>query len=123
MAEFVYLNANPDKSKESDCVTRAISLATGYPYAEIRRKLFHTAKLLNCEKLCVCCYRHLIEDVFDCKPMFCENMSVEEFADRNPLGVFLVRMGGHISSIIDNTIYDIWDCRKQILTDAWLVEL
>lgn len=53
MAKYVYYNRNPDGKMQDDCVTRAISLATNLPYDKIRRKLFHTAKLLNCSKLCV----------------------------------------------------------------------
>lgn len=121
MARFVYLNVNPDRQKESDCVTRAISLATDTPYPEVRKKLFHTAKLLDCEKLCHTCYSHLIEQVYKCTPVNCDGMSLNEFADLNPYGIYLVRMHGHISTIIDNTCYDIWDCRKQMLTNAWKV--
>jgi hypothetical protein len=48
-------------------------------------------------------------------------MTVEEFADNNPYGTYLVRMNGHISTVIDNCIYDIFDCRKAILTNAWKI--
>ena len=119
---FVYLNVNPDKMKESDCVTRALKLATGLPYSEIRRKLYHTSKLLDCEKLCVCCYKFLIEEVFKCKRVNCDNMTVAEFSYENPYGVYLVRMNGHLSTVINGKVYDIFDCRSDILTDAWKVE-
>lgn len=122
MAKFVYLNVSPQGEHKNDCVTRAISLASGLPYSKIRKKLFHTAKLLDCEKLCMCCYRHLIENVFYYKPTNCDNMSVEEFADKHPIGIYLIRMQGHISVIIDNCVYDIFDCRKHLLTNAWQVE-
>lgn len=123
MAEFVYYNADPEKNHNSDCVTRAISLAIGCPYSEVRKKLFYTAKLFKCERICLFCYKYLLEDIFKCLPVECEGMSVEEFADKHPIGVFLVRMNGHISTIIDNVCYDTFDCRKQNLTDAWLVEI
>lgn len=102
-------------------MTRSISLASGLPYNIIRKKLFHTAKLLDCEKLCVCCYKHLLDDVFKYKRVNSDNMRVGEFADVYPYGTYIVRMNGHISCIIDNKIYDIWDCRNQVLTDAWQV--
>lgn len=121
MSRFVYYNRNPDGSKENDCVTRAISLATGLDYPSVRKKLYHTAELLDCEKLCVCCYKHLIEDVFKCMRVSCDNLSVGEFADIYPYGTYLVRVDGHISTIINNSIYDIFDCRDMIVTDAWKV--
>lgn len=121
MARFVYYNKNPDGKKASDCVTRAISLATGLSYPQIRRKLYHSAKLFDCDKLNVDCYCHLLEDVFQFQKVNCEGFTVEEFADTYPCGVYLVRMDGHISTIWNNDIIDIWDCSKSYITDAWRV--
>ena len=72
MADYVYLNVNPDKLTVSDCVTRAITLTTGLSYSKVRKMLFHTAKLLGCEKLCVMCYKFLIEDVLKCRMVNCD---------------------------------------------------
>ena len=121
MAKYKYLNVNPDNVKESDCVTRAITLISNLPYDEVRRKLFHTARLLNCNKLCVCCYRFLIEKVLNYKPVNCDYMTIGEFADKNPYGKFLGRTNGHIVGISDGCVYDIFDSRNLLLTDAWEV--
>lgn len=122
MANFIYLNVNPDNTHSSDCVTRAISLASGLSYPEIRRKLFHSSKLLNCEKLCSTCYSFLIEHILKCRPIKCDNMTVREFADLHPYGIYLVRMAGHISTIINGDCYDIWNCLDQKLTNSWKVK-
>lgn len=123
MAKFKYLNVNPDKLTISDCVTRAITLATNIPYDEVRKKLFHTAKLLDCSKLCVMCYKFLIEDVLKCKRVNCDNMYPAEFADEHPKGTYLLRMNGHIVCLVDGCIYDIFDSRyMDFLTDAWFVK-
>lgn len=108
---------------QSDCVTRAISLATRLPYQKIRKKLNYTAKLLECERLCISCYKFLIEDVFKCKRVDCDGLYPAEFADLHPYGTYLLRMNGHIVCCIDNTIYDIFDSRyMDLLTDAWEVK-
>jgi hypothetical protein len=122
MASFRYYNVSPDGEHKNDCVTRAISLASGMPYAETRKKLRSVATLFDCERICMSCYKHLIENVLYCKPLDCDGMTVEEFADMHPYGVYLVRMNQHISCIIDNTIYDIFDCREHLLTNAWQVK-
>lgn len=119
MTRFVYYNQNPDGDKENDCVTRAISLARGIPYKEIRKKLFHTAKLLDSEKLTVYCYSFLIEKVLECEPVRCRGFTVNEFASMHPYGVYLVRMEGHITTIIDGEIFDIWDCGNKMCDRAW----
>ena len=123
MSKFVYFNNNPYGLKEEDCVTRAITLANGYcSYEEIKEKLELIAKLFNCEKLCVCCYRHLLDDVFKYQRVNCDDLLVGEFADKYPFGIFLLRINGHITCLIDGTIYDIWDCRNELITDAWRVD-
>ena len=121
MANFRYLNVNPDQTKRNDCVTRAISLASKLPYSTVRKKLFHTAKLLDCEKLCMTCYCFLIQEVIGSVPKNCEAMSVGEFADLHPKGTYLIRIEGHLTMIRDNTVYDIWDCRSRLCDMAWEV--
>lgn len=122
MAKYSYYNRNEDPTlHRNDCVTRAISFASGMSYSQTRRKLFHTARLLDCNRICMNCYKFLIENVLCCMPLDCDGLTVEEFADIHPKGTYLVRMNGHISTIIDNTIYDIFDCRKHNLTNAWKV--
>lgn len=119
MAKFILYNRNPDGYKESDCVTRALSLASGLPYTEIRKKLFYTAKLYKCEKLCKFCYSNFISNILKYKKVNCNGLTVEEFADLNPNGIFLVRVPFHLTTIIDGCIYDIWDCRDEFCDTVW----
>ena len=119
MAKFCYLNLNPNGDKVSDCVTRAISFASEIPYRKIRKKLYHTAKLLDCEKLCMTCYSFLIQEVLGGIPKNCEGMTVGDFADLHPKGTYLIRIQGHLTTITNKTIYDIWDCRNKFCDVAW----
>ena len=121
MARFVYHNVNPDGQKASDCVTRAISLGSGLDYPVVRRKLYHSAKLFDCDKLNVECYCHLLQDVLKFPRVNCEGFTVEEFADTYPYGVYLVRMDGHISTIWNGEVIDIWDCRDCEITHSWRI--
>lgn len=122
MARFVYYNINPDGEKASDCVTRAIALGTGLDYPIVRRKLYHSAKLFDCDKLNVDCYCHLLEDVFKFPQVETYGMTVGEFADTHPYGIYLVRMNGHISTIWSGDVIDIWDCRKSHITNVWFIK-
>ena len=85
---FKYLNLNPLSIEEEDCVTRAIALASGYSYADIQDKLYYMARLFDCEELCVCCYKHLLDDIFDYPRVkakgrtvgeLCEVLAIEEY--------------------------------------------
>ena len=42
--------------------------------------------------------------------------------DRHPYGVYLVRIDGHLTCVIDDGVYDIWDCRDELATNAWIVD-
>ena len=119
MAKYIYYNHNDDKVNRNDCVTRAISLASGLEYKTIRRKLRYTAKLLDCCKLCVSCYEFFIREVLGGVPRNCEGMTIDDFAELHPIGTYLLRMDGHITTLIDNCIYDIFDCRNNFITNAW----
>lgn len=119
---FVYYNLNPKGIKEEDCVTRAITLASGLDYEKVAEKLYYSSKLLECDKLNVFCYKHLLDDIFKYQKVYCSGMTVEEFAENHPYGTYLIRINGHLSTLIDNTIYDLWDCRNEILTNAWRVD-
>ena len=113
---------NPDNKKISDCVTRAISLACDLPYKTVRKMLFHTARLLGCEKLCIMCYKFLIEDVLKCKRVNCDGMYPADFADLHQQGTYLLRMNGHICALVNGSIHDTFDSRyMDFLTDAWKV--
>lgn len=121
MAVFRYWNENPNGESKNDCVTRAIAFASGLQYEKVRRKLFHTAKLLDCYKLCWSCYAHFIAYVLGCRQVNCDGMTVEEFANKNPQGTYLIRIDMHLTAVKDGVIYDIFDCRNRRCHIAWEV--
>lgn len=119
MADFVYYNNNPRGMTVNDCVTRAISLGSGLPYEEVAEKLWLTADLYNCDRLCKFCYSKFIEDVLGFPQVYCDNMDVGEFADRHPYGKYLVRISGHLTALVDGKVFDVWDCRDELCDLAW----
>ena len=121
MAEFRYLNVEPNNAIKEDCVVRAISLASELPYEMIKRKLWLVGELYDCDCLCRFCYEHLIEDVLGYRKTNCEELTVGEFADRHPIGTYLVRIPNHLTCIIDGTCFDIWDCLDEPVSEAWEV--
>lgn len=122
MASFRYYNLNPNEERRNDCVTRAITLASGLPYKEIRRKLYHSSKLLKCEsKLCPTCYSFTIQHILGGVPKDCDGLTVGEFADKHPYGTYLVRISGHLTCLIDGVCYDTWNCLDRMCDIVWKV--
>lgn len=122
MARYVYYNRNPDGKKVEDCVTRAISLAMDMDYYEVAKKLRLTASLWGCDKLCLSCYHHLLDDVFRLKRIYVDGMTVEEFAETHPYGRYILRCPSHLLAVIDGTDYDIFNSTNMEITDAWKVD-
>lgn len=119
---FKYTNVNPLSLREEDCVTRAISLASGHSYAEVQDKLYYIAELLDCDKLCVCCYSHLLDNVFKYERLPVRNKTVGEVAEMYDDCILLVRIEGHLSCIVYGVIRDLWDCSNSYADIVWLVE-
>lgn len=122
MTDFKYTNVNPLSLEENDCVVRAISLASGYSYEDIEDKLYHISELLQCDKLCVCCYKYLLDNIFKYDRLYCKNMTVGEMADLYDDCVLLIRIEGHLTCVTYGTIRDLWDCSNSYADIVWLVE-
>lgn len=117
-----FLNLQPLGKLEEDCVTRAISLATGQDYKTIQEQLFLISELFECEKLCVCCYKHLLDYVYNLERIEAvQGMTIEEFLDEFDIGIFIIRVDGHLTCAIDGNIIDTWDCTNKIVDIVWFV--
>lgn len=119
---YQYLNVNPKHRKEPDCVTRAISLATGTDYYLVKRLLLDNADIYKCDELCVCCYSHLLTDDVGYEKRDGEGKKVSQIVDENPDKVLILRLDGHLTCARKGTLYDIWDCSNETVDCYWIVE-
>lgn len=121
--KYKFLNLQPLGRIEQDCVCRAISFALNENYYVIQEKLHLTACLFECEELCVCCYKHLLDSVYGLKRIESyHGYTVEEFINMNPTGKFIIRVDAHLTACEDGVLYDIWDCRDEIVDIVWQVQ-
>lgn len=122
MASYEFFNINPLNRIEEDCVCRAISLALEEDYYTIEKKLYLIAELFECERLCVCCYRFLLDNVYNLmRYEDYKGMYIKDFASINPYGTFLIRIDGHLTCLIDGVIYDLWDCLEEKIDLIWKI--
>lgn len=122
MINFQYHNANPDKKIEGDCVARAISLASGIPYKAVEKLLKTTAEENNCDKLCLYCYRILLEDTLGYRIVFPQEFKrVEDIAKEYRNNVIIVRIDGHLTACMYGVCVDIWDCTQEEVDCFWIV--
>ena len=79
------------------------------------------SRLFECDRLDVCCYQNLLENVFGYNRVYCENMTVKEFADEHPFGIYLIRIENHLTVIIDGKLRDTWNCGDFLCDLVWFV--
>lgn len=70
----------------------------------------------------VSCYSNLLSKIYKYPTIPCAGLTVGEFADKYPRGIYLVRVSGHLTVVIDNCIYDIFDCRNSMCDIVWEVD-
>lgn len=123
MEEFAYLNLNPKKQQEEDCVCRAISLGCGLPYEATTNLLNLIADYYACDTLCVCCYHHILENIFEYDVVYCSNGErVKDVASLHKNGTVIIRVNGHLTCSVRGVVYDIWDCTNEIVDCYWIVK-
>lgn len=122
MAKYQFLNINPLGELEEDCVCRAISLALDEDYCKIQNKLHLVADLFECEMLCICCYKYLLDEVYGLERIEeFSGMTIDEFLHYHPEGTYLIRIDNHLTCAIDGTVLDIWDCTNHEIRLIWKV--
>lgn len=108
--------------KIPDCVTRAITTATGLSYYDVANMLHYNGKIFQCDELSVVCYEHLLDYDLDFIHYKGYGKSVEEIANDFKNHILLIRINGHLTVSMYGTIYDLFDCTKEIATDFWIVK-
>lgn len=117
---YRYHNANPDEVEEEDCVCRAISACLGIHYDVARRLLSLSATVHECDELCPCCYRYLLEEVWGLRRHESGfRDTVGELAKAHPDRRVLMRVEGHLTCSIYGTVLDIWDCTEELVDCFW----
>ena len=120
---YKYYNRNPYNLKISDCVCRAISTATGLNYDAVDNLLELTAEVYKCDKLCICCYHNLLDDILCYNKKTCKNdETVEYIAKQYKRDIIIARIDGHLTCIMKGNILDIWDCSDKYVDCFWIVK-
>lgn len=53
---------------------------------------------------------------------YVEKKTLKEIADKFCNEILLLRIDGHLTTSVKGTIYDIWDCSNEIVTDFWVIK-
>lgn len=116
---YKYFNANATGNFTNDCTVRAISVAEGKTWDETYEELSDIAQEEGVLLDDVDFIEDYLDDRYERIPHY--SKTVGEFIEEYPYGIFLITMDGHITVVIDGTLYDTFDCRNRIMRSAWEV--
>lgn len=123
MARWVSWNKNPAQKSVGDCAVRAVSIALALDwdtaYSLIAAEGFRLKDMPSSNAVFGAVLRqngftrHII-------PNTCpECYDVNNFADDNPNGIYVLGTGNHVVTVKDGVVYDSWDSRKEIPIYYW----
>lgn len=116
MIKFKQVNANPKNKKTTDCVIRALTLATGKDYWQVFDELVALTKktgLMFNEKRTEDAFLKQNGFIKQAQPRKKDNTKYElcELDSVCNDDVVIVRVAHHLTVVIKGEVNDIWDCR------------
>ena len=113
---WVYMNPNPCRQEEPDCVVRAIAIATGRTWDEVHYELCEMSR----EKCTMPSVNWLWgECLAECgfeKHMAPDGVTVRRFAERHPDGTYVLCTGTHAVAACRGNYLDAWDSGDEMVT-------
>ena len=123
MAKWQMFSNNPTGRNTGDCAIRAVSLALDVDwetaYALIAMNGFLMGDVISSNSVWGAVLR---QNGFSryAVPNTCPDcFTIDDFADENPKGVYVVGTGNHVVTVKDGVIYDSWDSRREIPQYYW----
>lgn len=123
MAKWQMWNENPVSRSVGDCAVRAVALALDVDwetaYALIALNGFLMGDMPSSNSVFGAVLRQngfkryvIPNECPDC-------YTINDFADENPEGVYVVGTGNHVVTIKDGVVFDTWDSRNEIPQYYW----
>lgn len=120
MSRFVYYNDNPYHKDTQDCTVRAISLFLNKSWDDVYWGIcdagYHLKQMPSTNSTWSAYLRS--ERCKRYNTLYC--YTVEEFCQIHPYGEFLLKVDGHVVTVLNGYYYDTWDSGDQIVDYYWV---
>ena len=127
MAVWKQFNNNPTGRNAGDCAVRAVSVALDTDwetaYALIAMNGFLMGDVISSNSVFGSVLRQHGFSRYAIPNTCPDCYTINDFADENPHGVYVVGTGNHVVTIRDGVIYDSWDSRQEIPAYYWHKEV
>lgn len=122
---WIKCNPNPLGKQTSDCVVRAIAIATDKSWRRVYRELCNLGDV-ECEmpSANIVWGLHLSEmggRQFLLPESCPQCITVRAFCEKYPQGVYVIGTGTHAVAVIDGDYYDAWDSGNETPSYFWKV--
>ena len=121
---YVHFNKNPlGRNTVGDCSVRAVSKALGVSWDEAHDMLSHMSKQMGT----IMNDNDVISAVLRMNGFYRENLpnfcpdcyTVRDFADDNPVGLYVLCTGNHVVTVINGTYFDSFDSGDEVPLWFW----
>lgn len=123
---WVRCNPNPLGKQANDCVVRAIAVATERSWQDVYADLCREGRRMCDMPSSNSVWSTYLEgEGFEqfLLPESCPRcVTVRAFADRFPIGTYIIGTGNHAVTVIDGDYYDSWDSGDEVPAYFWRVK-
>lgn len=123
MAVWRQFNNNPVNRSVGDCAVRAVSVALDTDwetaYALISLNGYLMADMPSSNSVWGAVLRQHGFSRYAIPNTCPDCYTINDFADENPNGVYVVGTGNHVCTIRDGVVWDSWDSRQEIPQYYW----
>lgn len=127
---YKFLNPHPQGKRVGDCVKRAITIASGKDYNEVKRELNHYKRKTGAEVFNEWHKNvepYIKETLGGVKMSFPAvkgeaRMNGKMFCVKYPKGTYILQMARHLVCCIDGCLYDTWDCYDKCVYTAYKIK-
>ena len=123
MNTWVSWNPNPVNARVGDCAQRAIAAALGVNWDTASDLIYDMAKAMGTTTHDDAAWGAVLRRfgfTREVIPNTCPDCyTVRDFCEDHPRGVYVLKMSGHVATVIDGHVYDTWDSSGEIPTYYW----
>lgn len=116
---YKYFNNNPCGRSVGDCAVRAISAAFGISWERAFDILADNARQMCDMPSSDSVWGATLRMMGYVREAVNDRITVEEFAEENPRGIFVAKTDGHVVTIVDGTVLDSFDSTGETPIYYW----
>lgn len=123
MSSWIRFNPNPVGNRVEDCAQRAIAAALDVDWDTASDLIYEMAKGMGTTTHDDAAWGAVLRRAGFVRaviPNRCPDCyTVADFCRDHPRGVYVLKLSGHVATVIDGHVYDTWDSSGEIPTYYW----